>query len=456
MLERLHHLAAHERMYRDFEFAYGAGLLYLPLWCSRLVHHRLMDGYFLVLSLEWILGVGLAAYCVHVCGKGLGAPSRRCGAIFLALVFTNLSWWTLSGAQYTPVRYWLAPAVAVCSFSAAERTRSAYLSAAAVVLPVGFALLLWISPEQAIALLGGTLLWVAFFPRQPRPMYVAIAALCAVAVPLLVFTWRSGGLSTLWGMQAGAYAIPVTLTAYLLPALGLLLLAACDAVEQFRRHSAPAVTTYLVCLAIVLLPSAMGRYDEVHLLSNTFAGALVGWFVLARDEALWPSGLGAYFLLVIALHIPALKEELGNLGRLAQQTSAQGSSATAKPIVLPAQPIYAPFESWLTLTPSATMAVPVQLGHFFGLENVLTRAEAEEKAAEIRGQAGKTILVGPYVCQMTAAPEVTEAFTHGLYARGPRHSADQLQPICDELDRHWVEVPGGSLPYGFHLRRYRP
>ena len=458
MLDRLRHLAAGWRIYQQFEFAYGAGLLYLPLACSRWLHLGLANGYYFALLLEWLAGTALAAYCVDRLAKSSGVSGRRADVVLLVLVLTSVMWFLLSGAQYVPLRYWLAPAVAIFSLERRRTTRG--VSGGQVwVLPCGFALLLWLYPEQAIALLAGSLLLWALSLKQMPMSPVGLLLLIVLAVPLLIVSTKAGVFDTARAMGSGGYAVPVTPAPFLLAGLLLVLLAGCDIAERFRLRLTHGPEVYLTCIGVFLMPAAMGRFDDVHLLCNTFALALVGWMALARGERVWRWGLGGYVFAILLMPLPALARDVVWIWRSrGLERAAQRMPRVPPPAFtysLP-NPLYAPTGPNFGSRPGERYTLTLDFGRFFGMENVMTEWQAEQKAAEIRSHAREPILVAPYGCVMRGDRRGILIFTKGLFAPRPRRSSDLIQPVCDELDRHWVEMQGTALPQGAHIRVHRP
>jgi len=153
-LDRLQHLAAGELPYKQFEFAYGPFLLYLPLATAYLFRLSLADGYYISWIAEFALGILLIYGCVSL----LPAQPTRKNIMFLLLTF---SWWAgpLSfGENYTPFRFFLPPFL--CLLACRRISSSIAATRTALELLVGEAVILLVSPELAVAFGGATILYV--------------------------------------------------------------------------------------------------------------------------------------------------------------------------------------------------------------------------------------------------------------------------------------------------------
>lgn len=91
--------------YRDFEFAYGAGFLYVPLGISRILHCSIPDGYYLFWVISQILGVWLLAVIVNC----IDLPSRFRNQIFVLMFLASLQYELFAGLNYTFFRFMSVP-----------------------------------------------------------------------------------------------------------------------------------------------------------------------------------------------------------------------------------------------------------------------------------------------------------------------------------------------------------
>ena len=450
LLDRLRHLAQGRRVYADFEFAYGAGLLYVPLWLSRSLHLSLVNGYFFSLMVECLVGVLLLRDVVDA----VGTERRHGDAIFLLLFLTTLAWSLLFGVQYTPFRYWMAPWVAVTAFRLGVwegRRRMALLTLAA-----GFAGVLFFSPEQAVALLGGVLLFAAtFWGRRGWRETTGLGGFVMVAAVLLWIGYRLRMFDTFKAMASGGYTMPVTPAPDLLPGLGLLMVAGCTLVGAVRRRAEGTVGLLLICISVFLLPTALGRFDEVHLMMNTFSAAVVGWAVLARRERYWWWAWRGYVGIIFVAPMPLLLINYWHLGKVGVEVARYQKAHPPDGQESHKGAVYSPFGPLPANDPAGPYAVEVDTGRFYGVENIMTEKQAEEKVSEMQAWGRSPMVVGPHGCEWRARSRSVALKTSGLYVPKARFTATELEPMCREIREAYEPAEGERLPEGWVWMRRR-
>ncbi|SFS01810.1 hypothetical protein SAMN05421771_0618 [Granulicella pectinivorans] len=443
LMDRLGHLAEGRKVFADFEFAYGAGLLYVPLWLSRGLKVSLLNGYLLSLVLENLLGVAM----FWAVAKELARGSRHARAIFWLVYGTMFVWAILFGAQYTPMRYWMGPWLAMSIYRLGlERGR--YAAALCVAL-ASVGLLLFVSPEQGVALLAGTLLFGALF-LHGRRVWLGLVLVGLGGVGMVWELYRLGGLDTAMAMASGGYGVPVTPAPYLVPGIGLMLAAGCMLVEAVRRRAQGSIGLYVVCCGVFCVPAAFGRFDVIHFLANLSAVTLVGWFAVARKERYWWWAWRGYAGLALTLLAPTAVIGAWWLG--SQWVKAEQHPL---PVVRPEGPrMYAPFGE-IAPWPDGRIA-RVDTGRFYGLENVMNPQQVREKVEELRGQGQAPIVTVDRSCVAHSTRLGVMHVTYGLYAKAPLRESHTMDPICDELRTHYEPVSGGQLPGGFKIVVRKP
>lgn len=446
--DRLQHLASGERIFRDFEFAYGAGLLYLPLFLSRLLHLSLLNAYCCSLMIEQLAGIVLLWYVV----KAASAHARRRYSIFLLLSLTCLAWVPLVAAQYTSLRYWFAPAVAVLVYDLAivrHQRRLAWLC-----LVGGLLVTLLISPEQVVPLLGGVSLFsVLFLSRLWRWIFPGLLLFLLAAVTILWAAFRAGALETLITIGSGAYAVPIGPAPVLLPLLTLLLVAACVFVEAIRCRTSGTVTTLLLCLSPFSLSAAFGRFDPVHLIANTFTATLVAWVALSRNERWWRTVAAAYSVIVFVFptQLPMVYRSDFKLIKTAPKRVKTFAAAEVPTFYSPLGPVPAAH-------PGAASRFNFQTGRFYGATDLITNHQMAELLNEMRAKGSAPMLMMHATCIVTSSAKALMLFNTGLYYPKPRHTNPTLKPLCNEIETNYQVIahPSLTLPDGWYLVRRRP
>jgi len=98
--------------YRDFEFAYGASFLYLPILFSTLLHLSIPNGYYFFWAMSVVAGVWMLAEVIN----RIDCPGKHRNSIFLLLYLFMLPSILTTGLSYTGLRYLAVPLLALIVF----------------------------------------------------------------------------------------------------------------------------------------------------------------------------------------------------------------------------------------------------------------------------------------------------------------------------------------------------
>ncbi|MHB1699691.1 MAG: hypothetical protein ACYCSN_06060 [Acidobacteriaceae bacterium] len=281
-LMRLDHL----RPYRDFEFAYGPLMLYVPRLFSIVLARDRGDaaGYFVTLILAQMAGLWLLYWTLN----NLPMRSRMRSGLFLVIALTiPLS--TNMGLNYTLLRFCLAAVVVL--FLARQKT----VVRALVVAGVGVFLQLAVSPEWAVACSAGCFVFCLGMVWERRAWQWLIPCLgppLAFLAILLV-----AGSSYFSDMSKFSYGYLNDVVSPTYPVLLFLLAAiwiapygvACALASRSARAK-EMLALYMVALAAI--PAALGRCDGGHILFN---GMLL--WCLAVVAASWLRPWAGYMML---------------------------------------------------------------------------------------------------------------------------------------------------------------
>ena len=145
--------------YRDFEFSYGAALIYLPLWISRIFRLSIPNAYYFF----WLLSVLAGIWMLRQVINRIDCPSREKGNVFVLLYLAMLPGILSTGTNYTGVRFLSGPLFALIVYDAI-RNRSVKSQIVGSLQAIAFcAALLLVSPESAIAFCAGISAFFFFF-----------------------------------------------------------------------------------------------------------------------------------------------------------------------------------------------------------------------------------------------------------------------------------------------------
>ncbi len=281
-LIRLEHL----RPYRDFEFAYGPLMLYVPRLFSAVFvrNHGDAAGYFVTLVLAQVASLWLLYWMLN----NLPMRSRMRSGLFLAIALT-ITLFTNMGLNYTLLRFCLAAPIVL--ILARQKT----VARALAVAGAGVFLQLAVSPEWAVACSAGCFVFVIATAWERRAWQWLIPCfgppLAFLAILLVT------GSSYFSDMSKFSYGYLNDVVSPAFPVLLFLLAAICIAPYGIARALASRsgrakdmLALYMVALAAI--PAALGRCDEGHILFN----GMILW-CLAAVAASWLRSWVGYTML---------------------------------------------------------------------------------------------------------------------------------------------------------------
>ncbi len=400
-----------QRFYRDLDFPYGPLLAYSPVIAAKLSGLSLFDGYHLAWLLQSVLGVYLIFQTVSLLGV---ATTPRARVLFLLLaVFFYVQLYS-EGIQYTPVRFFLAPLLALCVDRLYRRgvpPWKVFLLAA-----VGNAVILFYSPEHGIQFFVGTLIFfVLCVGRACRPgTWPALALFAGIFAVAIAIAASMGVLGFFFHSSGGALNLPLLLGPPTLAAVFFVLAAGVTVAAAQAQHWLNHPWVYLIALSTVTLLVALSRCDPGHLFVNLLGAFLAvfavlsarrGWFaavcvafccIVGRDVRITttkvlPSvardGLRQAVTEPTPLHSLARRYQAylvrrnGLAGAAAMQREHQLTAAVQPGTPLPAgTEFFAPFGAPYTL-PRPAGDPHIFTGSYPGATIYATYAEAEKKHA---------------------------------------------------------------------------
>ncbi len=434
-LDRLQHLARGQKIYLDFEFAYGPLLLYPPLLLSKYLHLSLAGGYYAAWLIEFLLGVLLLWQIV----ARLPLPPHLRTPIF---VITALTWWAgilNFGLNSTPARFALAPFLCLLVLPYFSTPTSA-LRGVLYALASEFLLLL-VSPEQAVAFAAATVLYLFLFGRPGRRRSSSLLLLfVAGSGSLLLLAQHAGSFRTLRMMGGGGFNFPLLPALQQIPIFALTLVAVCALINSLRhnspqsRHARGGAAQYLTLLSLCLLPEAFGRSDVGHLLVSSTGFLFAAWVVLAPHPHVIKRTITAYLMLLIVVPAPIslfrfVLTQRRNPPSAPLMSPLSGSPAT-RPILAP---LGRPIPNLDTLGPHT-----VDTGFYNAFDNVAQPIQIQQKLDELRREPEKDLLLpGSFTCHFNLASRSFRFVLMTPFVPPVRHTTDIYMPLCDYIQTHY-------------------
>ncbi len=451
-LHRLNLLAMGRAPYRDFEFAYGAGLLYGPLWLHQVLHLDLVQAYYVFWIACTVLGVALLFCALRTAGDH--TQDRR--GVFLIFFAISLFGILTTGLNYALLRY-IAPVYAAAFV---ERLRQRSFVFASIGVAAATLILLLLSPEIAVAFALATLIYLAMqvHGRERSEPIVFGALLCTLAF-LFAIANSFGVFGTMRAFSAGGNNFPI----YIAPTIAIffaVLWFGLRLLSEERR----GVLAYWIILGVVLTPAALGRCDSGHILCyalGLFLAVLLAFSRRRRGRA-WIRVFGAVYILLVLL--PSLRVDyLPFTASAAARSQSPIALAYARwvlgeakvqqiraSVVVPQ--IAAPFTTYLapfSYRPNRwdVVASPsIEYGYYEGMTNVLTPSQIAFKLREITDHPTMPLLLPrQFVSYCVRTADNSRELLSGLYSvpylKQPAHEMDLYMPVCDFIRTNYRPVP---------------
>jgi len=459
-LNRLQEVSQGGAVYRDFEFAYGPIMLYLPMIVARVTRVSLTDAFYITWIAQWLLGLILLWRTVeYVC-----RDSARKNVILAILVFTWLPSVLDVGPNYTPLRFWAVPYAATVIYRRIAAGRPLLATAG---IGVGYCLLILLySPEQSISFVGATLLMFLLFvfPRRVE-VWIALGVFMVGTAGIFAFAAHKGLFETLRSMGTGGYNFPLLPAPHLFPIFALLLIAGWVFVDGLRHPREAGVAHYLIATTLFTIPAAFGRCDRGHIIINTVGAAVVGLTILANNRVVWRWTLITYVATVLLLPLPFTYLSARQILNAALRAGCSQKRLISEPscsvrLRLPTpngEPLRAPVGFSVPL-PEADARNYVTSGRFDGLQDVLQPHQLEQKLRELREHPRQwLILPRNYRCDVP--PPSREALfvdLAAMYFPRPRHEILFFKPLCNYIEAAYepAETPS-EIPVEYELLRPR-
>lgn len=279
-LDRAAHMEAGRIPYRDFEFPYGPGLLYLTSWgkgLGQLVGIPAGASYYLLFAGFSIASWLMLAYVI----ERLGLRRRQAAWLYAVIAaYAFLHGVAYGGIQASLVRF-VGPVFALLTLSRllGGRTAAAMLGAVGLGM-TAFAL----SPEIGIVyLVAGCVLIVA--SKVEHRWAVLVAHVLAPVATLWFFGGDYAASLLLFGGGGGNMPVVPSAPALLYSAAGVIVAARVVGIVGRQTALDAATTSSVAALCVLFVPAAFGRADTGHILLN---GLTLFIFAAATIGIAWP------------------------------------------------------------------------------------------------------------------------------------------------------------------------
>jgi len=479
---RLSQLAAGRTIYRDFEFAYGPLLLYLPFWTVKLIHLSLIEGYILFWLVDWAIGIWILYRLVNAIE--IPSPYRTVIFFLFVLDFTQALW--QMGINYAPIRTLLSGGLAMLVFAAHKRRYPPAIVAGVSVLCA--LLVAAVSPEHGIAFMLGTGLFFGLCVRErPVGFWPSIAAMGLCFLAIFALSERMGVYTTLHAFSSGGYNYPILPYPGLLCVMGLYLVAACVAYLAWRRKQIDSLTIYLLCICMFGLPACFGRADSGHMQIGAFSALIIAALALSR----YPRVL---FLVAVAFlywdATPQFPDQYGPVREAIERRIFDPSQHSALPYrstvlilhLLHRDAHKDSIESKVEQYYSGKTAIPdlpngiivnaplgfmrnayvdtsgkVDYGYFFILTDVILPSQVDSIVRWLEVHPERSLILSrdwPKGCySFMDANDPSFRTWYGFHWASPKRRMQVVFPLCDFILSHYAQ---DEIPFSYDARLWHP
>jgi hypothetical protein len=472
-----------KRPYIDFEWPFGASLLYVPVTLCRLFSLKISTAYYLFWGLSCLVGVWL----LYAVISAIDYPSQRKTRIYALLFFAWFPQILNMGAHYALVRY-LFPIYGILIIDARLRrhgTRSLLLGILLVILLT--TAMLFYSPEIAIAVsLTSIALFFILPSKKNKYFWPSFGLLIVLLLMLFGIASMFHILDTVKASGSGADSFPIIPSPHILLFFAGFFLCMCYAYQQLTKQEIKSNFFGITIFAIPMLAAALGRCDPDHVLLNGFSIFLFSLFFASNHDRFWKHTQTAF--LVFLIIVPTLGEfwlYAPLLAKTGIRTLATGKGNTYlnRTLISTGNAYinhFAPpnskkrwqehLQSLLHGTDShssdlssiypgwhggylapfgyrpdgigTSLTTQIDYGRYEGIENANTLAAIDMKIEEMRNNPDKALLLADHytsICEfdVRAERQEIEILFASPYLKAPAHPQSVRYPICAYIEGHY-------------------
>ena len=442
-IDRVWLLLQGQTPYEDFEWPFGALLLYGPAFLCRTLALSPTQSCALFWVVSSLVGIVLLYATINLIDR----PTDRRQSIFLLFSLGALLVLPLMATHYSLIRY-VTPLWFILWVWRVDR--AGHRIAAAGLAVAASAVLLTISPEITIAF--GFASVVSLFPRPMCQNSLAAYGLLLLGLALLLWqAYRLRLFTTLLASGGGAESFPLPLSAPILFFFGVVFVGAWLLLAGFRSTS-PDNCVPILLFAIPMLAAALGRCDPLHLMLNGLGFFLAVAFHASTRSSAWTLFCGGFITCIVATMV------FGGVWFWRPHIDiAEAGSASPPPATLDLASLYrvpagtkfaAPFK-YRPNQLGSYLSPDIDLGYYGGLENASSEAATRRKIQDLQNEPERYLLVPanfPNLCKrnVQGARKLMKMIFVAPYTIKPSHVESVHRPLCDYIASHYTPFTSAS------------
>jgi hypothetical protein len=300
------------RPYRDFEFAYGALFVYLPLLLGRLLGMTIPNAYYLFWALNVLAGVWALSEIIN----RIDPFSQRKNHIFILLYLSIFPGIMFTGLNYTGFRFLIAPLLGLIVYRAIQNATARGQIIGSLLVVCFTALLILISPEMGIGFsVGISAFYFLFYVRAESKLWVIPYLAMLLLLTILMFAAnRLQVFYTLKQMGHGGYNFPIIPAAHILLLFVSVFLAAAYFVAKICHGGFQSSTILVLLISLPPLAACMGRCDPGHVIFDGIGIFLVVLLYTSTHPRIWRWYRMSFVVVFILFYLSSFflyREEIG-------------------------------------------------------------------------------------------------------------------------------------------------
>jgi hypothetical protein len=367
--------------YKDYEYTYGLGFIYLPLLFYKILNYlnlSLIVCYHIFLGIVELIGLGILWYYI----SSFAVDSKR--KIFIFSIFAFCSFGLSNGLNYTILRFLLPFACIILVHETYLKLKQSgngkgCLLSSGVALLCGFTVFMF-SPEIGIASLISLLIYLIYqtlWVDKCWPInimaYIVVCVLAGLLLPREIFI-------TMINFSGGGNNLPFAISLLSLLCVFSLFFVVTKLiiVSLDNNNDARAVSLAVAVLCLFMLPGAFGRSDPAHIYWYGMGMFVTVLCVIARQS-------GRRFLVFAgALLIGIILYRTMAFLVYYQSPSLKEKNITVVEMKIgPDFPMVAvPFDAGADVLPQLIANNKVNFDYYLGLVNVFTKLQMDQKKVE--------------------------------------------------------------------------
>lgn len=487
-------LAAHGlRPYRDFEYAYGASFIYLPILLGKFLHITVPNAYYIF----WTLNVLGGVWFLYEIINRIDYPGKHRSEIFVLIYLFMTSHIITTGVNYTGIRFLSAPLFALLVFqSIQDKTIKGQVSGSLLTV-IFTAILLLISPEIGVVFgLGvSTFLFLFYINSEHKQWIAPYISMIFLLCSLYFIANKMNAFFTLKSMGDGGFNFPIIPAPHILILFAFTFFCASYLAFSLTTGSFRSNTVLVLFVSIPSLAGALGRCDPGHVAFYGIGIFIVGLLYISNSHRWWKASKAAYILAfivltnigILRLYRPSISRDSAywllqsrilpaslvkkiidkHYGRSAAHQKIEGlllqaeQNATSDPASIPHQiqgTAETPFGYFVTYNPTH-----LDGGYYQGTANVFNLKAVQVKLNELAQHPTRELLLPRnYLDTCSVNPNASRHLIRMLFIypfnKNAVHTVDIYKPICDYISKNYsliVPPQPDTYQYGIWARNNR-